>query len=371
MNASATTLRVDPFIGDLLEPLVEQLPGLAVIDAHTHLGVDVDGTGCDRGQLLQRLDVVGADARACTFPLHVGNGDYRSANDAVIATAAASEGRLVPFCRLNPERDPIAEGRRAIAAGARGIKLHPRAESFTLAHPEVERIVALADEHALPVLIHAGRGIEPLGEDALRLAAAHPRATLILAHAGITDLAWLPGVVEEYPNVLFDTAWWNPADLLALFRTVPAGQIVFGSDIPFGDPALNAVLTLRCARQAGLADEQVEAIMGAQLERVLAGDPLLDLGPPPRETAISSDVTLERATTYLAAVWGSVMAGGSGEEPMALARMALRVGDSHPHREACRAALEALGTSGPELMGLGGLAIAATILATPGVAIRR
>ena len=39
---------------------------------------------------------------------------------------------------MNPHADdPVAEAERCLARGARGIKLHPRAEHFTLDHPEV------------------------------------------------------------------------------------------------------------------------------------------------------------------------------------------------------------------------------------------
>ncbi len=279
-------------VGRWLDPLLDQLPPLAVYDAHAHLGADCDGTVSDQAFLTASLDAVGA--RAAVFALHLADGDYRADNDAVIAAAGSSSGQLTPFCRLNPHADPVSEGARAIAAGARGIKLHPRAEDFTLAHPAVDGIVALAHEHRVPVLIHAGRGIEPLGADALRLAARYPDATLILAHAAITDLAWMPAALDDHPNVLFDTAWWNPVDLLALFALVPPDRILFGSDVPFGDPALNALITLRCALEAGLGPEQVESVMGAQLARVLAGEDLADLGPAPGCDQVRRELLLDR-----------------------------------------------------------------------------
>ena len=351
-----------------LAPLLQSLPALAVFDAHTHLGADCDGTVCEPAFLASRLDQLGA--RAATFALHVEHGDYRRDNDAVIDAAAASGGRLVPFCRLNPHADPVGEGSRAIIAGARGIKLHPRSESFTLDQPAVEGIFALAHEHALPVLIHAGQGIEPLGAHVLRLAAAYPGATVILAHAAITDLAWIADELDSHPNLVFDTAWWNPADLLALFALVPPGRIVFGSDTPFGDPALNVLQTLRCARQVGLDALQIRSVMGGQLERILAGEAFADLGPAPGPETLKRHVLLDRVLIYLAAAWGNVMAGGTAQEPLELARMALAVHGSHREAEICAAAYEALDMPpGSSLQGLAGLAIAATLVATPEVEV--
>lgn len=363
-TASATTTGLELW----LDPLLEDLPGLSIIDAHTHVGTDCDGTVCEPADLILALDSLGA--RAVTFPLHVGDG-YTRDNDAVLATAAASADRLVPFCRLDPHDDPLVEGARAIAAGARGIKLHPRAEGFTLAHPGVEDTFALASEHDLPVLIHAGRGIEPLGDDALRLASDHPHATVILVHAAITDLAWIAGALDRHPNVLFDTAWWNPIDPLALFALVPPGRIVYGSDTPFGNPALNALITLRCAFAVGLSEDQVRAVMGGQLARLLEGEPLADLGPAPGSARLERDVLLDRVVTYLAAVWGGALAGAPADEVVALARMALAVGRDDPRRETCDAVVAALDLPPIGPQGLAGLAIAATIAATPNLELPR
>ena len=74
------------------------------------------------------------------FPLHDPERQpaYRVPNDRVLAWAAESDGRLIPFCRLDPAEDPVAEGERCLAAGARGIKLHPRAQAFVFDGPEMD-----------------------------------------------------------------------------------------------------------------------------------------------------------------------------------------------------------------------------------------
>src|SRR5687767_4339480 len=113
-----------------LMPWIKALPDVDYFDAHTHTGSDdPDGYRISAEQLLEALAVV--DARAVVFTMHEPGG-YPAANDRVIAEAEASDGRLVPFCRLDPNDDPIAEAERCLARGARGIKLHPRAEGFAL-----------------------------------------------------------------------------------------------------------------------------------------------------------------------------------------------------------------------------------------------
>ena len=142
--------------------VLDQVPGLELFDAHTHLGQnDPDGMKQSPEELVTNLRR--ADARgAFVFPFHEPDG-YSAANDDVLAAARDADGLLVPFCRVNPHDSPVPEAERSLRNGAKGIKLHPRAEQFTLDHPEVRSIVALANERSLPVLIHAGRGIPALG----------------------------------------------------------------------------------------------------------------------------------------------------------------------------------------------------------------
>ena len=119
----------------------------------------------------------------------------------------------MPFCRVNPWDGAVAEAVRSLDLGARGIKLHPRAEAFNLDHPAVAEVFAVAHEREVPVLIHSGRGIEPPGRHIVELATRYPGARVILAHAGATDLSWLWRVAGDVPNLLFDSAWFMPADL--------------------------------------------------------------------------------------------------------------------------------------------------------------
>jgi len=306
-----------------LRAIADDVPGLSFFDAHTHTGSgDPDGFRSSAEELLASLDPIGA--RAVVFTMHEPEG-YRAANDRVLAEAAASAGRLVAFCRLDPHHDPVSEAERCLDAGARGIKLHPRSDAFTLDEAPVRGIFAVANERRVPVLIHAGRGIPALGEHALGLADEFPGAKVILAHAAISDLGWIWARLPDAPNVLVDTSWWNPADLAALFALVPPGQILFASDAPYGPPSVVALMALRFALQAGLTPEQVRAVAGAQVERVLRGEEPADLGPAPGRERLTPDLLVERVSSSLMAGFGRLMAGGAAEEQVALARLACRV----------------------------------------------
>jgi uncharacterized protein len=330
----------DTLILPWLERVRAEVPELSIFDAHTHIGSnDPDGFSCAREELVSALER--ADARAAVFPMHEPGG-YPPANDVVIADAAASDGRLVAFARLDPRSDPIPEAERCLAAGAKGLKLHPRAEQFTLDEPGVEEIFALAGERRLPVIVHAGRGIPALGRHAVELCGRHPGARLILAHAGISDLAWIWRAAPDHPNLFFDTSWWSPSDLLALFSFVPPGQVLFGSDAPYGTPSLGATHTLRYALQAGLAPDAVRSVAGGQLERLISGEDPADLGPAPGPETSKPDPLLERVYAFLLSAIGQMFHGIEPTETLALAVLACEVGDEAPQAEVCRSILALL-----------------------------
>jgi predicted TIM-barrel fold metal-dependent hydrolase len=329
----------DDVVSDLrAEALAWLGDGVLWFDAHTHVGHhDPDGYEADPEELIAALDLAGQQ-KALVFAMQEPDG-YRAPNDWVLRACAESGGRLVGLARIDPN-DPGAmdEARRCLGAGARGFKLHPRSDAFGLPHPVVEEVVALAGRHRLPVLFHAGRGIPDLGDSVIHMATDHPDARLILAHAGISDLGLLGPRVAGLSNILFDTSWWQVSDLLTLFATVPPGQILYASDMPYGSPRYASMAMLRVARAVGLTPAQAAGIAGAQLERVLAGDDLLDLGPAPGTAGLGPRVLgFERAISYITAAAQMTFRGGDPTEPLALARLACQAQAEAEHYDDLRA----------------------------------
>jgi uncharacterized protein len=370
-------LDITPLVSPWTELIFDQVPGLELFDAHTHIGQnDPDGMRQSAEELL--LSLRQAKARgAFVFPMHEPDG-YPNPNDRVLEAAAASDGLLVPFCRVNPHHDAVPEARRCLEAGARGIKLHPRAEQFTLDHPAVRDLAALAHERSLPILVHAGRGIPALGLHAVQLASEFPDARLILAHAGICDLSWIWRVAPDLPNLLFDTAWWMPADMLTLFSLVPPGQILFASDAPYGRTGLSATFQFRSALQAGLSPEQLRSIGSEQSLRLAAAEPLEPAGPPVGERERAPHLLLDRVGEMLMLAVISTMRGAAeaGLEMLALARLACDVPDEiddAPVFAAIRHLIELfdeLNEEHPEDRArLGPLIMASTVARTPDVPV--
>jgi predicted TIM-barrel fold metal-dependent hydrolase len=254
---------------------------IRVWDAHTHLGVDEDGFTLSPEELQEAMRAYGVE-RCFTFPLNDPDRfpAYRGPNDRVLEWAAASDGALVPFCRLDLTEGPIAEAERCLDRGARGIKLHPRAQKFDFGERGLDPVFKLAAERRVPILIHAGRGLPAIAEDLRHLVEHHPEAQLILAHAAIADLQHIGRTLLDHPNVLYDTSVWSNTDLRALLATASPEQIAFASDAPYGMCAIAQVQLGTALVRAGATPDQLRAIMWENAERAARGEPAQTLSPP-------------------------------------------------------------------------------------------
>lgn len=337
----------------VLAEIHELLPaGAIVVDAHTHLGQDEDGQSLDPAGLIAFLDQIGPTARACTFPLHDPERTpaYRVPNDRVLRWALESGGRLYPYCRLDPGDDPVGEAERCLSLGARGIKLHPRAQAFGFGDPAAESIWKVAEEANVPILIHAGRGMPPM-DPLADLALRFPDVVLVLAHAAIADQGMFASRLRDHPNVVYDTSTFSVFDQLELFARVPAERIVLASDVPYGRPIGALHTALRIAAYAGLDERERAYLVGATMTDILEGRPLRTPTAPrvPEVRAING--RLARVNAYVMMSFAAAMGSGppprfeSGLQFIALARAACR--DPDP------------GVAGPALERIDGLLAAA------------
>ena len=134
-------------------------------------------------------------------------------------------------------------------------------------------------------------------------------------------------MAADHPNLLFDTAWWMPADMAALFSLVPPGQILFASDSPYGATFISPAFQLRVALQAGLSPEQIRSITSEQALRIAAGEPLSPAGEAVGEREQAPHLLLDRVAEFLLLSVLSAMRGGDPAESLALARLACDVPD--------------------------------------------
>lgn len=240
-----------------------------VIDFHTHVDeaeafgwIDppekiialMDEAGIERAVIMTYTDLPGLNAAAL---------DY------IVEAAERYAGRLIPFVRLNPnfpaEMPALVE--QALAAGVRGIKLHP---TTTLAHPAGEPTVAvlrLAAAAQIPVLFHCGDDPYTTPQ-ALELAARLvPECVLVLGHmGGYFHVSEAIAVAARNENVYLETsAMPYPQMICSAVEAVGAGRVLFGSDGPGANPALE----LKKITGLGLSADDEFAITHANAVRLL------------------------------------------------------------------------------------------------------
>lgn len=236
-------------------------------DAHVAAGEHPSLPTLGVDDLLRALDG-GAD-RAVLGPvgrwLAVDNED---GNRTLAAWCDAHPDRLAHWATVNPwygER-AVAELRRAFAAGARGLKLAPSVQGFGLLSPLLEPVLDVAEEHGRPVYVVTGVPVasEPL--QLAELALRRPGVTFVMGRSGRTDfsLDLLPALTTA-PNLVAETAY-NGASLIAgLVAALGAGRVLFSSDVPFNDLALE----LERVGRAGLADADRAAVLGGTAATLL------------------------------------------------------------------------------------------------------
>jgi uncharacterized protein len=275
--------------------------GARLFDAHVHVGQDIDGFVSTLEDLLAFLARDGVE-RAFAFCLDEPDREpaFRAANDRTLEAAKESGGVLIPFARLDLTEGPVEEATRCLDAGARGIKLHPRAQRFLLNDERLAPVFALASERRVPILIHGGRGLPPIAEHLRRLVDANPEAQLIVAHAGIADLARLSEEFGGHPGVFFDTSVWSPLDLLDMFHRISPEQALYASDYPYGQQPGSLFLALRTAHLAGLSEEQVRDLLGRSAGAIADGELPAARSAPIGGRSLVQPITFARIHHYLA-----------------------------------------------------------------------
>jgi hypothetical protein len=160
----------------------------------------------------------------------------------------------------------------------------------------------------VPILIHAGRGLPPIAEGLAKLIERYPEATLILAHAGIADLAHLAQTMAGRRGVLFDTSTWSPVDLLDFYRRIPPEQVVYASDFPYGQQPGSLLIAVKTARYSGYDDERLRALLAGTANALADGRGLPEPTQPVGREKLEQPMQLARIHQYLSMavplLWG-------------------------------------------------------------------
>jgi uncharacterized protein len=190
----------------------------------------------------------------------------------------------VPFGTVHPDLS-VSENLDSLRGhGVVGVKLHPLFQGFALDDARVwELLEAFGDE--FPVIMHVGKGGTPETNQRATpdmLAAivdAFPGLRLVACHFG--GFHRLDEAEQQVvgKRVLLETSWpptlggLDAKRVRGVIRRHGADQVVFGSDWPMTDPAAE----IDVIRGLGLSDQETAAILGGNLARWLAGEPIAEV----------------------------------------------------------------------------------------------
>jgi predicted TIM-barrel fold metal-dependent hydrolase len=183
--------------------------------------------------------------------------------------ATRREPRIIPFSGVDytADGDPGSALAADVAAGARGLKLHPIIQKVPLTSESTRAAVESFAVHDLPVLLHCGifsyylgaeRAKEEPGYGAIRYAAElvrdFPNVKFIAGHSGLYDVDDALRLLDGFPNVWVDTSFQSVARVRELLETFGPERVLFGSDWPWGNrpPAL-AIVREACRNDRGVA----------------------------------------------------------------------------------------------------------------------
>jgi len=217
----------------------------------------------------------------CGFPWQGAEPCHRE-NAYLLESAHLYPGRIIPFISLPQEEEAaIAELEPCARAGARGIgELAPGTYGDRLWNIEATRpLFAAIKEKGLPLIIHCN---EPLGHpypgkgkvgpaEMEALVHALQGITIILAHwgGGFFFYELMPEIAAMCERVYYDTAaspfLYNKRIYQIAVAIIGPQRILFGSDYPLIPPRRYK----EEMQEAGLAAEEMEAILGLNAKRLL------------------------------------------------------------------------------------------------------
>ena len=238
-----------------------------VIDGHVMLGSSRDAS-LTTEELLGSMDRHGIDQAVVSpseYFLPVRN---REGNERIAETCNRSDGRLLQYAVATPwlGREALDELERAREGGARALKLDPALQGFDPLDGQVAPLIEFALEAGWPVYIRTGTPPHGLPLQVAWLTSQFPDCQFVLGRSGATDFSHDGPTALAASNVFADSAYVEWPTALASAQPEQFGQrVVFTSDAPFGDVAIE----LARVREASAPAWVTDAVLGGNLARLL------------------------------------------------------------------------------------------------------
>lgn len=158
----------------------------------------------------------------------------------LLETLEPYKHRFALFCSVDPQDDEFAQKFETYMETGLiyGMKIHPALAGPVPTSERMFELIALAQKHKLPVIIHTGTFPFPLFEgtnNSLMLEPviqAFPDVPMVLAHIGWDQHDHVLALGHDYPNVYTDTSWQPPTIIREAIVAMGVERVLFGSDFP-------------------------------------------------------------------------------------------------------------------------------------------
>jgi uncharacterized protein len=233
------------------------------IDLHTHIG-NFGGwanVSCNADELIRFMDKYEVEKSAVFF----------TDNNLVRKAVEKYPDRLLGCYWPNPhEEDAAGKVKTSLTEwGFKGIKLHPLFQAFLPNDDIVHPIMEEAKQARVPVLIHTGHSPFSLPWSVGELAESFPDVKIVMLHMGDGHGVYMEAainVAKRLSNIYLETSRMpNGSKIREALSTVGKDRVIYGSDIPFGDPVVEIVK----ATALELSDEEFDLYFYRNAKKLL------------------------------------------------------------------------------------------------------
>ena len=244
-----------------------------VIDLHGHWGLESGFTFFRHklDEVLGEMDRNGVERmvlsshRALSFP----SGNI----EATLPALEASDGRLLGYWVIHPDS---TDGLRESVAEFElhrdhfiGFKTHGGMHSCPIDDARYRYALEYADANRLPVLMHTWADNSICGfEQARRVAERYPDMVFLMGHSGFSDYRTFAAIARDNENAYLElcAVYVLNGAIEAMVEIAGSSKIVFGTDLPWFDPAYG----IGCVLHSRISDSEKDDILFGNAGRILA-----------------------------------------------------------------------------------------------------
>ena len=244
-----------------------------IIDAHVHIGSDVDGASQSMQKLKRNMRAYGID-KAVVFPFNE-KGDLVKASMKLLGQKSTS---IIPFLRFDPKRMAPERLEELLSYHFYGVKLHPRAQAFDPVDKKYYRLYKKMEDSGKPLLIHS-RKLLPFSPKQLKvngkysdpdrivgLARQFPSLNIIIAHFANLSAKALDSIEKE-DNLYIETSIFGTTFIVRMLcRRLGADKIIMGSDAPYSDQEIEMLKVMK----ADISKSEREKILSGNIRKLLS-----------------------------------------------------------------------------------------------------